>query len=149
MSAKYPRLEIKSVDGFQGREKEAVVITLVRSNDKGMVMKIICEQRKTVHVQTVMGFAECQGEYKMLFLHVGEVGFLAEDRRINVAITRARRHLAVICDSETVGHHNFLKDMVSYLLDYGEVRSAQQYVQGRNGCVSVDEIIQCNLILII
>ena len=33
------------MDGFQGREKEAVVITLVRSNDKGMVMKIICKQR--------------------------------------------------------------------------------------------------------
>ena len=135
------------MDGFQGREKEAVVITLVRSNDKGMVMKIICEQRKKVHAQNCKRVSPNVRENTRFFLHVGEVGFLAEDRRINVAITRARRHLTVICDSETVGHHNFLKDMVSYLLDYGEVRSAQQYVQGKNGCVSIDEIIQCILTL--
>ena len=35
LSSMYPALEIKSVDGFQGREKEAVVISLVRSNKKG------------------------------------------------------------------------------------------------------------------
>ncbi|XP_071481045.1 DNA-binding protein SMUBP-2-like [Diadema antillarum] len=91
LSGKYPGLEIKSVDGFQGREKEAVVISLVRSNDRG------------------------------------EVGFLTEDRRINVAITRARRHLAVICDSETVGKHAFLRSLLDYMTEHGEVRTAFEY----------------------
>lgn len=39
LSSKYPTLEIKSVDGFQGREKEAVVISLVRSNKKGNILQ--------------------------------------------------------------------------------------------------------------
>nr|XP_008106994.1 PREDICTED: DNA-binding protein SMUBP-2 [Anolis carolinensis] len=88
----YPELEIKSVDGFQGREKEAVVLSFVRSNRKG------------------------------------EVGFLAEDRRINVAITRARRHVAVICDSRTTGNHSFLKRLVDYMNEHGEVRTAFEYL---------------------
>ncbi|KAI5296366.1 hypothetical protein KEM52_003486 [Ascosphaera acerosa] len=59
-------VEIGSIDGFQGREKEAVVVSLVRSNDRG------------------------------------EVGFLSEKRRLNVAMTRPRRQLCVIGDSETI-----------------------------------------------
>ncbi|XP_069752975.1 DNA-binding protein SMUBP-2 isoform X3 [Narcine bancroftii] len=91
LSGKYAELEIKSVDGFQGREKEAVVLSLVRSNRRG------------------------------------EVGFLAEDRRINVAVTRARRHLMVVCDTRTVSTHPFLKSLVDYMTEHGEVRSAFEY----------------------
>ncbi|XP_076027106.1 DNA-binding protein SMUBP-2 [Genypterus blacodes] len=93
LSASHPALEIKSVDGFQGREKEAVVLSLVRSNRKG------------------------------------EVGFLAEDRRINVAVTRARRHLAVVCDTQTVQTHAFLKSLIDHMTQCGEVRTAFEYIQ--------------------
>ncbi|XP_002755681.3 DNA-binding protein SMUBP-2 [Callithrix jacchus] len=92
LAHRHPELEIKSVDGFQGREKEAVILSFVRSNRKG------------------------------------EVGFLAEDRRINVAVTRARRHVAVICDSHTVNHHAFLKTLVEYFTQHGEVRTAFEYL---------------------
>ncbi|XP_066439307.1 DNA-binding protein SMUBP-2 [Eleutherodactylus coqui] len=90
---RYPDLEIKSVDGFQGREKEAVILSFVRSNSKG------------------------------------EVGFLAEERRINVAVTRARRHVTIICDSHTVGNNTFLKDLLSYFTEHGEVRTAFEYLE--------------------
>ena len=58
----------------------------------------------------------------------GEVGFLAEDRRVNVAVTRARRHVAVVCDSRTVSNHAFLKTLVDYLTEHGEVRTAFEYL---------------------
>ncbi|XP_060779884.1 DNA-binding protein SMUBP-2 isoform X2 [Neoarius graeffei] len=93
LSNVYPDLEIKSVDGFQGREKEAVLLSLVRSNRKG------------------------------------EVGFLAEDRRINVAVTRARRQLVVVCDSQTVRNHDFLRRLVDYMSEHGEVRTAFEYLE--------------------
>jgi ATP-dependent RNA/DNA helicase IGHMBP2 len=92
LSEEYPRLEIRSVDGFQGGEREAVVLSLVRSNPNGVV------------------------------------GFLADDRRLNVAVTRAKRHVALICDSDTVGHHPFLRRLLDYIEQEGEYRSALEYV---------------------
>jgi len=82
-----PDLEIGTVDGMQGREKEAVVLSLVRSNDKR------------------------------------EVGFLSEKRRLNVAMTRSRRHLCVIGDSSTVSHGSeYLKKWMEWLETKADVR---------------------------
>ncbi len=74
-----PGLEIDSVDGFQGREKECVVVSLVRSNTEG------------------------------------EIGFLADVRRTNVAMTRARRKLLLVGDSATLGGHPFYQNLFNYL----------------------------------
>jgi ATP-dependent RNA/DNA helicase IGHMBP2 len=78
-----PGLEIDSVDGFQGREKEAVVISLVRSNPRG------------------------------------EIGFLSDVRRMNVALTRARRQLIVIGDSATLSTDPFFARMIGYFEEIG------------------------------
>ncbi len=82
-----PGLEVDSVDGFQGREKEAVVISLVRSNREG------------------------------------EIGFLADVRRMNVALTRARRKLLVIGDSATLAAHPFYHRLLEYIETHGSYRT--------------------------
>ena len=61
----------------------------------------------------------------------GEVGFLSEKRRINVAVTRARRHLAVICDSDTVCRDPFIATLVNYMTNHGDVLSADQILQSK------------------
>jgi len=61
---------------------------------------------------------------------IGVVGFLAEDRRLNVAVTRARRQVAVVCDSDTVSRHPFLSRLISYMSAHGVVKTAAEYQQG-------------------
>lgn len=89
-----PKLEIRSVDGFQGGEREAVVLSLVRSSDRG-------------------------GR--------DGIGFLRDARRLNVAVTRAKRHCAVVCDVETVSQDDFIKGMVEWMEEHGEYFSAAEF----------------------
>lgn len=75
---KFDEVEVGSIDGFQGREKEAVIISFVRSNKRQ------------------------------------EIGFLNDIRRMNVALTRARRKLIVIGDSATISAHPFYEQLLEY-----------------------------------
>lgn len=81
-------LEIDSVDGFQGREREVIVLSAVRSNP------------------------------------AGEVGFLADERRLNVAITRARRKLVIVGDSATLSSHECWRALFDHAIATGAYRSA-------------------------
>ena len=55
------------------------------------------------------------------------IGFLSNQRRMNVAVTRAKRLCALICDSGTVNKDKFLKTLTTYFKEYGIVRSAFDY----------------------
>lgn len=89
LKPQYPSLAIGSIDSCQGRENEAVIISLCRSNERGVV------------------------------------GFLGEKRRLNVAMTRAKRHLTIIGDSDTISKGGpFLKNWMNWLEDHAEVRIA-------------------------
>ena len=60
------------------------------------------------------------------------MGFLADKRRINVAVTRARRHLAIVGDSETISSDPTLCSLFKYMEDVGQVWSAHQYIHGKS-----------------
>ena len=70
-------VEIKSIDGFQGREKDIIIVSFVRSNSQG------------------------------------NLGFLQDQRRLNVAITRARKKLILIGDTKTLSHSPLYKKMIT------------------------------------
>ena len=57
---------------------------------------------------------------------VGQVGFVRDVRRLNVACTRARRHLCLITDSSTTSRA--ISGLIEYIEQHGEVRSAHQYL---------------------
>ncbi|MCC9640726.1 AAA domain-containing protein [Rhodopirellula sp. JC740] len=80
-------IEIDTVDGFQGREKEVVLITMTRCNPDG------------------------------------EIGFLSDRRRSNVALTRAKRKLIVVGDSATLCGHEFYSDLFGYFEEAGVYHS--------------------------
>ncbi|MCQ2199282.1 MAG: AAA domain-containing protein [Paludibacteraceae bacterium] len=82
-------ITVNTIDGFQGQERDVILISLVRANDDG------------------------------------NIGFLRELRRMNVAITRARMKLIIVGDSETLTRHAFYRKLYSHVQNEGKVISFQ------------------------
>lgn len=72
-------ITINTVDGFQGQERDVILISLVRANEEG------------------------------------QIGFLNDLRRMNVAITRARMKLIILGDASTLTKHAFYKKLYEYI----------------------------------
>ena len=72
-------ISVNTVDGFQGQERDIILISLVRANDEG------------------------------------QIGFLRDLRRMNVAITRARMKLIILGDATTMTRHPFYKKLYEYI----------------------------------
>lgn len=85
-------LSIDTIDSFQGQERDVVIISLVRSNERG------------------------------------EIGFLQDYRRMNVAMTRAKKCLIMLGDSATLGNDNYYKSLLDYVDEKGCYRSAWEYI---------------------
>lgn len=74
-------ISVNTVDGFQGQERDIILISLVRANDDG------------------------------------QIGFLRDLRRMNVAITRARMKLMILGDASTMTQHPFYRKLYNYIED--------------------------------
>lgn len=74
-------ITINTVDGFQGQERDVILISLVRANEEG------------------------------------QIGFLNDLRRMNVAITRARMRLIILGDVSTLTRHTFYAELYRYIED--------------------------------
>ena len=72
-------VSVNTVDGFQGQERDIIMISLVRSNDEG------------------------------------QIGFLRDLRRMNVAITRARMKLIILGSRQTMAAHPFYRELWEYV----------------------------------
>jgi ATP-dependent RNA/DNA helicase IGHMBP2 len=86
------QIAVKTVDGFQGQERDVIYISMVRSNENM------------------------------------EIGFLSDTRRMNVALTRAKKKLVVIGDSATFGNHPFYKDFLDYVDSINAHKSAWEFI---------------------
>lgn len=85
------QIQVNTIDGFQGQEKDIIYVSLVRSND------------------------------------TQNIGFLSDIRRMNVALTRAKKKLVVVGDSSTIGANLFYKGFLTYVESVGGYHSVWEW----------------------
>jgi len=86
-------ITVNTIDSFQGQERDAIFISLTRSNTDNTI------------------------------------GFLSELRRMNVAMTRARKKLVVVGDSATLSQSDFYADFIAYAQSHDGYQSAWELME--------------------
>ena len=82
-------ITVGTVDGFQGQERDVIVISLVRDNAEG------------------------------------QIGFLRDLRRMNVAMTRARMKLIIVGNAATLSRHRFYRALIEHIKQHGDMVTVQ------------------------
>lgn len=85
-------IQVDTIDGFQGQEKEVICMSLVRSNTNN------------------------------------EIGFLKDERRLNVAMTRAMKKLVIVGDFSTLSTNELFEDLIQHVEKEGVYKSAWEYM---------------------
>lgn len=83
------QISVNTVDGFQGQERDVMILSMVRDNDQG------------------------------------DIGFLRDLRRMNVAMTRARMKLIIVGNSITLSKHKFYNQLIEHFKDNGNFIECQ------------------------
>ena len=96
-------ISVNTVDGFQGQERDVIVISLVRSNDEG------------------------------------QIGFLRDLRRMNVAITRARMKVIILGDRQTLTKHPFYRQLWKYITQLNHTNYEDNLTDSTDDCPNSDE----------
>ena len=131
---------LQFVDGLAEHELEMPsigIITPYRAQINHIKDEFLADEKcapyeEFVTINTIDGF---QGQERdVIYISLvrsnekSEIGFLSDYRRMNVAMTRARKQLIVIGDSSTIGNDSFYSNFIKYVEDLGGYRSAWEFM---------------------
>ena len=125
------------LNAYEGQQLPSIsIISPYREQVKHMKESMADDPRfgkAEIIINTIDGFQGQESDVVYISLvrcnEKGEIGFLSDTRRMNVAMTRARKQLVVVGDSATIGSHRFYQQFLDYCEESGQYQTAWEYMQ--------------------